>query len=135
MFNFFNKKLQKSIIYIGTLCALFLSCHGPVMNLVHAVETSVQTHHETSCCHDGHCDDKVELCLDTSFIVEPLQQGLGILFIIFFLISLMEILRGRAVTKFQLYMRSIRDRYGGFSLFRYLIALFSRGILQPKIFA
>lgn len=135
MFNFFNKKLQKSIIYIGTLCALFLSCHGPVMNLVHAEETSVQAHHETNCCHDGHCEDKVEPCLDTSFIVEPLQQGLGVLFIIFFLMSLVEIQYGYAVTKVKLYMRSIRDRYGGFLLFRYLSALFSRGILQPKVFA
>lgn len=130
-----SKKIQRSLLYIGTIFALLLSCHGPIMNLVEMHEHTANSSQETHCCDGAECHDQAVHCIDTSFTVESPVDFLGIFFAISFFVIAPFRDSASFFTQARLYVQAIRDRYGGFLLFNFLTGLYSQGILQPKLFA
>ena len=80
------------------------------------------------------CPDQTVHCIDTSFTIESSINFFSLFVIVPFLTVLILEQTISLTIKFQFYIRAIRDRYGGFSLFNYLISLFSQGILHVRVF-
>ncbi|PIR07268.1 MAG: hypothetical protein COV55_00370 [Candidatus Komeilibacteria bacterium CG11_big_fil_rev_8_21_14_0_20_36_20] len=122
-----QKNLIATLLITGFLSSSILCCL-----LFNSMEMPDHSHHATAasqCCHSNLVFNMVH---DTPFIIgDSILEFAFFVFVIVYLFvksSYQNKLQGIA------HYFKIRDRYGGFKLFYYLLAFFSQGILHPKIY-
>ncbi|MFH1947078.1 MAG: hypothetical protein ABIJ23_02905 [Candidatus Magasanikbacteria bacterium] len=70
-------------------------------------------------------------------IVTSFAKMLDNFILILSVLSVLSVITFYAIVRycdFKFYLKNIRDKYGGFNLFNYLLRLFGLGILHPKTF-
>lgn len=124
-----SRKFITTFLIFGFLVSSVLACvlafQNSSMPMAHDNQSNM-----AACCDSGYM-------LGSSDHTTPfILNNTGLQFLLLVFVSVYLFVRNNNLANeysFKNYFK-VRDRYGGFKLFYYFIALFSRGILHPKTY-
>ena len=127
------KKIIFKIAAFLALATFIFSCRGITLNkFTSHVDSPTPNPHPSCCTNLGEIGPIDIAHHNLMWSVIPQKSTLNILELIFIGIGLATATIARA--EYRSYILTIRSRYGNFLILNYFINLFSRGLLNAKIF-
>lgn len=127
--NWFNNKIYLKGLLVGLIGFSLLFCCGASFQLFLDVGSSMD-HIDCGMAGMTGSSDSIQSQHNYMIVISFIKLLNNFIFILFVSILFTIV----SCNGFRLYLKNIRDKYGGFNFFNYFLRLFGAGILHPKTF-